>query len=87
MAHLATQSAYHHLADRLNRFPQGAAPTELLFKILAMLFGEREAALVSQLPIKPFTATQAARVWKMPEAEARQALDDLAGRALLLDME
>jgi len=87
MAHLAAKSAYHHLADRLNRFPQGAAPTDLLFKILAMLFSEREAALVSQLPIKPFTATQAARAWNMPEAEARKALDELAGRALLLDME
>ncbi len=60
MAHLASQSAYAQLSDRLNRFPQGAPPTDLLFKILALLFNEREAALVSQLPVKPFTAKKAA---------------------------
>ena len=87
MAHLTARAAYHHLADRLNRFPQGAAPTELLYRILAMLFSEREAELASLLPIKPFTARQAARIWKLSEAEARSALDELAGRALLLDMQ
>ncbi len=86
MAHLATKSAYQQLSDRLNRFPQGAPPTDLLFKILALLFSEREAALVSQLPVKPFTAKQAAAIWKIDEAEARQVLDGLASRVILLDM-
>jgi len=87
MAHLATRSAYGSLAERLNRFPQGAPPTELLFRILKMLFTEREAALVSQLPIKPFTAENAARIWRTGVEEARRSLDALAGRALLLDVE
>jgi ferredoxin len=87
MAHLAATDGYHELADRLNRFPQGAPPTERLFKILALLFSEREAELVSQLPIKPFTTKQAAQIWKLAEVEARQALDELASRAILLDME
>ena len=52
-----------------------------------MLFTEREAALVARLPIKPFTAEQAARAWKMPVAEAQAVLDELAGRAILLDVE
>jgi ferredoxin len=86
MAHLTVKDGYHHLADRLNRFPQGAPPTELLFKILAMLFSEREAQLVSQLPVKPFTAKKAAQLWRLSEVEARTALDELASRAILLDM-
>jgi len=54
MAHHNTIKAnsYHNLAERLNKLPQGAPPTELLFKILNVLFSEREAQLVSLLPTK-----------------------------------
>jgi ferredoxin len=85
MAHHTVRSGYASLAERLNRFPQGAPPSELLFKILSMLFSEREAALVALLPIKPFTAKDAAAAWKTSEAEAHRQLDALADRALLLD--
>ena len=63
MAHTTLKSGYASLVDRLNRFPQGAPPSEVLFKILAMLFSEREAGLVAQLPIRPFTAARAAKAW------------------------
>jgi len=86
MAHLASRSAYAQLADRLNQFPQGAPPSDLLYRILGLLFTEREAALVAQLPIRPFTAARAAAAWKMPEHEARAVLDALASRAILLDV-
>jgi len=86
MAHLTSKSAYAQLSDRLNRFPQGAPPTDLLFKILALLFSEREAVLVSQLPVKPFNAKKAAAIWKIDETEACQVLEGLASRAVLLDM-
>jgi len=58
MAHHTIKSSYSSLADRLNRFPQGAPPSELLFAILKILFSEREAELVAHLPIKPFTAVK-----------------------------
>jgi ferredoxin len=87
MAHHTVRAAYQHLADRLNRFPQGAPPTELLFRILALLFSEREAALVAQLPIKPFTASAASRIWRLPLADAQRTLEALADRALLVDIE
>ncbi len=87
MAHHTIKSAYSQLVDRLNRFPQGATPSELLFKILKMLFSEREAELVSLLPIKPFTAEKASRIWKMELAETQNVLDRLAERAILVDME
>lgn len=86
MAHHTVRSGYRSLVERLNRFPQGAPPSELLHKILGLLFSEQEAALVALLPIKPFTAADAAAAWKMPEAEARRQLDMLADRALLLDV-
>ena len=87
MAHHHSRSVYDRLTERLNRFPQGAPPSEHLRKILAILFGEREAGLVADLPVRPFTAARAARIWKVPEAEARRTLDALASRALLVDWE
>lgn len=87
MTHHLVKSGYAALVDRINLFPQGAPPSESLSKILRILFSDRDAALVSLLPIKPFTAAQAARIWKVTPAEARKRLDGLAGRALLLDME
>jgi formate hydrogenlyase subunit 6/NADH:ubiquinone oxidoreductase subunit I len=87
MAHRTSRSGYTDLVERLNRHPQGAPPSDLLYRILQMLFSEHEAELVAQVPIKPFTAGQAARAWRMPIAEARAVLDELAGRAILLDVE
>ena len=87
MAHTTSRGAYGQLADRLNRFPQGAPPSDLLYRILALLVSEREAGLVARLPIKPFTAAVAARTWGTSEAEARRVLEGLASRAVLVDME
>jgi len=52
-----------------------------------MLFSEKEAHLVSNLPIKPFTAKKASRIWKMDLTSTQNVLDELAGRAILVDME
>jgi ferredoxin len=87
MAHHTVRSGYSRLADRLNRFPQGAPPTELLFSILSMLFSEREAGLVASLPIKPFTAKRASEIWKTDFAQAHTLLDRLADRGILVDVE
>jgi ferredoxin len=87
MSHVTLKSGYTELVDRLNRFPQGAPPSETLYQILKILFSEREAGLVAQLPIKPFTATQASRILKMDLSKTRQVLDVLASRAILVDIE
>jgi ferredoxin len=87
MAHNTLKSNYTSLVDRLNLFPQGAPPSQLLDKILAMLFSEKEASLVSLLPIRPFTANKAARVWKMGLPKAQKILDKLASKAILVDFE
>ena len=87
MSHVTSRAAYSRLVDRLNRFPQGAPPSDLLYSILHMLFSESEAALVALLPIRPFTAEAASRVWKRSEMEARNILEKLAQRGILLDAE
>ena len=87
MAHRTLKNSYSQLSDRLNLFPQGAPPTELLFQILKILFSEKEAELVSTLPIKPFTADKASRIWKMDLNSSRKVLDELASRAILVDIE
>lgn len=87
MSHNTARESYRKLTERINRFPQGAPPTELLFRILEVLFTPQEAELVALLPIKPFTAKTAAQVWKKTEAEARNVLESLASRGMMLDME
>ena len=87
MAHRTVKSGYEDLVARLNRSPQGAPPSATLNRILALLMNDREAGLLSLLPIKPFTARKAARVWKMSEAEAQKLCETLATRALLVDIE
>lgn len=88
MAHNhAIKSGYARLADRLNRFPQGAPPSESLFKILSMLFNENEARMVSLLPIKPFTALIASKAWKLDMNSTQKMLDTLSSRAILVDVE
>lgn len=86
MGHITAKKGYDHLIARLNKFPQGAPPTETLYKILEILFDEREAELVSKLPIQKFTAEVAAGRWGLPVDEATEILDSLARRTLLVDM-
>lgn len=89
MAHHITikENSYYKLAERINRFPQGASPSDLLFEILKILFSEKEAGLVSMLPIKPFNTKKAAKIWKIKEEDARKILNDLADRGILIDAE
>jgi len=87
VSHVSLRSGYTELVERLNRFPQGAPPSETLYQILKILFSEREAGLVAQLPIKPFTVAQASQILKMDLTETCQVLDELASRAILVDTE
>ena len=87
MAHVTAKQSYEKLTRRLNQFPQGAPASETLYGILKILFTEREAALVAQLPVKPFTVKKAASVWKMAEKDAQKILEELASRAVLLDIQ
>ena len=87
MAHNTLKSGYSNLVDRINKFPQGAPPSALLYKILEMLFTEKEAQKVSQLPLRPFSAKKAQKIWKLSESETRNILDNLASRGLIVDID
>jgi len=86
MSHTSLKSGYTELVERLNHFPQGAPPSETLNKILKILFSEREAELVALLPIRPFGVKKASRAWKMDLAKTQKVLDELASRAILVDI-
>jgi len=86
MSHITAKKSYESLADRLNKMPMGAPPSESLYAILKMLFSEKEAKLVAQLPIRPFEIKTAAKRWSMPLPEATKVLEELASRAILIDM-
>ena len=87
MAHHTARESYRKLSERINRFPEGAPATKLLFQILEVLFTPAEAELVALLPIKPFTAETAALLWKKSETEARNILEALASRGMMLDID
>lgn len=87
MSHHSHRSGYLKLTDRLNRCPQGAPPSETLYRILKILFSEREAELIAMLPIKPFSIHKASEIWKMDSVQTQNLLEDLAGRAMLVDIE
>ncbi len=86
MAHRTRKTGYAGLVKRINKFPQGAPPSPLLNKILKILFSEKEANLVSLMPIKPFTAEKASAIWKISIPETCKILEDLANRGMLVDI-
>ncbi len=85
MGHVTTRDAYKNLEERINWFTQGAPPSETLYKILQVLYTEKEAKWVALLPVRPFTRKQAAKVWGTTEAKAEKLLDHLCEKALLVD--
>ncbi|MDQ7095195.1 4Fe-4S dicluster domain-containing protein [Desulfosporosinus sp. PR] len=87
MAHRTLKSGYRQLSERLNRFPQGAPPTEYFFQILKVLMSEKEAAILARLPIKPFTLQTAGEILRLNLQDTEKTLTELASRALLLDIE
>ncbi len=87
MAHHPGSSVYEKFSQRINKFPQGAPPSESWFKILKILFSEEEADLLSLVPLKPFNLKQAATIWKKSESETLGILDSLADRGNILDFE
>ncbi len=85
VGHLTARDAYKNLEERINWFTQGAPPSETLYKILQVLYTEKEAKWVALLPVRPFTLKKAAKVWGTTEAKAEKVLDHLCEKALLVD--
>jgi len=86
MAHQTARSGYKKLQERLDRFPHGLVESETMYKILSVLFTEEEAKLLSQLPIGDFGVPLAMKRWKKSESDTINILDDMASRAVLIDI-
>lgn len=85
MGHIASKDAYKNLEERINWFTQGAPPSESLYQILQVLYTETEAKWVALLPVRPFTAKRAAKIWHISEGKAEAFLEHLCEKALLVD--
>ena len=86
MAHKTGRSGYQKLTDRLDMFPHGVAETSTLYEIYKVLFNEKEASLLAQLPIGGFKISLAMKKWKLSYDETEEILDGLASRMLLIDI-
>ncbi|MCI8335857.1 MAG: 4Fe-4S binding protein [Peptococcaceae bacterium] len=86
MGHHTIKNGYQSFADRLNLLPQGAPQTEALFPLLRALVSEKEAEILSLLPVRPFSVEKAAKALKKPVTETEKILTDLASKAMLLDV-
>lgn len=85
MGHITSKDAYKNLEERINWFIQGAPPSDSLYKILQVLYTEKEAKWVALLPVRPFTAKKAAKIWNTSEGKAEKFLERLCQKALLVD--
>ena len=62
MGHITSKDAYKSLEKRINWFTQGAPASDTLYKILQVLFTEKEAKVMAMLPVRPFTLKKAAHI-------------------------
>jgi len=85
MSHI-TPKSFYDLQKRLDGAPQGAPSSDILFEILEILFSEKEAKLVTQLPYNYFTDKKASAIWKLSIEETRKILEELADKGILLDI-
>lgn len=85
MGHITSKDAYKSLEERINWFTQGAPASDTLYKILQVLFTEKEAKIMAMLPVRPFTLKRASRIWNTTEARAEKVLNHLCEKALLVD--
>ncbi len=85
MGHITSKDAYKNLEERINWFTQGAPPSASLTKILQVLYTEVEAKRIALLPVRPFTAKKAAKIWNISEGKAEAFLEHLCEKALLVD--
>ncbi len=53
MGHITSKNAYKSLEERINWFTQGAPASETFYKILQVLFTEKEAKVMAMLPVSP----------------------------------
>lgn len=84
--HLGSKSSLVPLIDRLNMFPIGLVDNDKLREILTLLFDEQEAFIASRFPLEEATLPELARRTRIPAAELKPVLEQMADKGLLMDM-
>jgi len=84
MGHITSKN-YLKLQERIDDAVQGGVNSELLHKILDLLFTEDEAKLVTVLPLNMFTVHDVQKRWGKTEKETKKILDRLADKGILFD--
>ena len=79
--------AHQRLANRFDKPPLRTVINDVLLEMLALLFTEEEALLVSEMPGKRSTAKKIAEIVKRPEGEVAPILDSLSSRGLIFSFE
>lgn len=74
------------LIDRLNKYPIGLVDNEILRKILALLFEDKEAFVASKFPLHEATLKELAQHTKLDETELLPILESMANKGLITDM-
>ena len=75
--------AHHLLAKRLSKSPMKPLVNDLFLEILATLFTDEEAHIISQFPMAPATAEKIAKRVHRPADEIRPILDRMGEHGLI----
>jgi ferredoxin len=82
-----TTPAHQRLANRFDKPPLRTVINDVLLEMLALLFTEEEALLVSQMPGRRSTASKIAEIAHRPESEVARILDSLSSRGLVFSFD
>ncbi len=74
------------LIDRLNKYPIGLVDSEVLRKLLSLLFSKEEAFVASKFPLEEATLPELCHAVKMSEEDLLPILESMADKGLIMDL-
>jgi ferredoxin len=83
--HTGSKSSIVPLIDRLNKYPVGLPDSDLLRRILSLLFSVREAYIASRFPLTEATLGEISSVTGIPPNELQPQLELMADKGLVMD--
>ncbi len=87
MGHLlSSKSSLVPLIDRLNQYPIGLVDSDILRKILSILFSDEEALIASKFPLEESTLEELVTKTNIPGDQLLPVLESMADKGLVMDM-
>ena len=81
-----TDIEYQKLRAKVDRYPVGAPPTDIIYEILRTLYTPEEAELASRMPLRFSPLGSLSRRFGMPESELQPKLEVLCDKGLVMDL-